>query len=190
MPRRDQLPSRRTVKRCHRRRQKPRRRQAEFPSKHVPVRASLIKRTRNHQRTPKVSQTILPSWGPGFLGLFINHRGNVRTVRIGFNLNASRNEWVTPVGVGRIQDKTRWTKALGEAGTVVYGDWTEGSEPNKHRSAGDRVTSVPHWSGPVRSIGQHDRCESGRRRGKTMTPGAPMRWLWHRSGKTRGCWFV
>ena len=27
-----------------------------------------------------------------------------------------------PVGVERIQDKTRWTKALGEAVTVVYGD--------------------------------------------------------------------
>jgi len=33
--------------------------------------------------------------------------------RIGFNLNASRNAWVTAVGVERIQDKTRWTKALG-----------------------------------------------------------------------------
>ena len=26
--------------------------------------------------------------------------------------------------VGRIQDKTRWTKALGEAVTFVYGDCT------------------------------------------------------------------
>ena len=27
--------------------------------------------------------------------------------------------------VGRIQDKARWTKALGEAATVVYGDCNE-----------------------------------------------------------------
>jgi hypothetical protein len=31
---------------------------------------------------------------------------------------------VTPVGVERVQDKTRWTKALGEAVMVVYGDYT------------------------------------------------------------------
>ena len=64
--------------------------------------------------------------------------------RIGFNLNASRERWMTGVTVGRIQDKTRWTKALGEAVTVVYGDWNEGSEPNKHCRGGDRVTRGLH----------------------------------------------
>ena len=34
----------------------------------------------------------------------------------------AESDWVTAVGVGRIQDKTRWTKALGEARMVVYGD--------------------------------------------------------------------
>ena len=34
------------------------------------------------------------------------------------------SDWVTAVGIGRIQDKTRWTKALGEAVMVVYGDCT------------------------------------------------------------------
>ena len=34
----------------------------------------------------------------------------------------AESAWVTAVGVGRIQDKTRWTKALGEAVTFVYGD--------------------------------------------------------------------
>ena len=34
----------------------------------------------------------------------------------------AQNDWVRAVGVGRIQDKTRWTKALGEAVTVAYGD--------------------------------------------------------------------
>jgi hypothetical protein len=34
------------------------------------------------------------------------------------------SDWVTAIGIGRIQDKTRWTKALGEAATFVYGDCT------------------------------------------------------------------
>ena len=38
----------------------------------------------------------------------------------------AENDWVRAVGLGRIQDKTRWTKALGEAVTVAYGDWNEG----------------------------------------------------------------
>jgi hypothetical protein len=37
----------------------------------------------------------------------------------------AENDWTTAVVVGRIQDKTRWTKALGEAVTVVYGDCKE-----------------------------------------------------------------
>ena len=32
------------------------------------------------------------------------------------------SDWVTAIGIGRIQDKTRWTKALGEAATFVYWD--------------------------------------------------------------------
>jgi len=48
--------------------------------------------------------------------------------------------------VGRIQDKTRWTKALGEAVMVVYGDCNEGSEPSKQRSTGDCEASGPHSS--------------------------------------------
>ena len=47
----------------------------------------------------------------------------------------AESDWVTAVGVGRIQDKTRWTKALGEAVTVVYGDCNEDIEPSKHSSA-------------------------------------------------------
>ena len=34
----------------------------------------------------------------------------------------AESDWATAVAVGRIQDKTRWTKALGEAVMVVYGD--------------------------------------------------------------------
>ena len=36
----------------------------------------------------------------------------------------AENDRVTAIGIGRIQDKTRWTKALGEAVTFVYGDCT------------------------------------------------------------------
>ena len=46
----------------------------------------------------------------------------------------SESDWATAVGVGRIQDKTRWTKALGEAVPVVYGDCNEDIELSKHSS--------------------------------------------------------
>jgi hypothetical protein len=58
----------------------------------------------------------------------------------------AESDWARVMGVGRIQDKTRWTKAVGEAVTVVYGDCNEDSEPSKHCSTGDRETSRPHWS--------------------------------------------
>jgi hypothetical protein len=45
--------------------------------------------------------------------------------------------------VGRIQDKTRWTKAVGEAARVVYGDSNEDIELSKHSSAG--VHEVTGW---------------------------------------------
>ena len=40
----------------------------------------------------------------------------------------AESDWATAVGVGGIQDKTRWTKAVGEAVTVVYGDCNEDIE--------------------------------------------------------------
>ena len=40
----------------------------------------------------------------------------------------AESDWATAIGVGRIQDKTRWTKAVGEAVTVVYGDYNEDIE--------------------------------------------------------------
>ncbi|HXV81460.1 MAG TPA: hypothetical protein VEG60_16405 [Candidatus Binatia bacterium] len=46
----------------------------------------------------------------------------------------TESDSVTPVGVERIQDKTRWTKALGEAVTVAYGDCNEDIELSKHSS--------------------------------------------------------
>jgi hypothetical protein len=42
--------------------------------------------------------------------------------RIGFKLNARRSDWATAVGIERIQVKTRWTKAVGEAvGGILWG---------------------------------------------------------------------
>jgi hypothetical protein len=47
------------------------------------------------------------------------------------------SDWVTAVGIGRIQDKTRWTKALGEAVTFVYGDCTgEIGRSRRNRTVG------------------------------------------------------
>ena len=43
-----------------------------------------------------------------------------------------QSDWVRAVGLGRIQDKTRWTKALGEAVTVVYGDCKEELGQGRH----------------------------------------------------------
>jgi len=58
----------------------------------------------------------------------------------------AETDWVTAVGIGRIQDKTRWTKALGEAATVVYGDCNEDIESSQRRRTDDRETSEPHSS--------------------------------------------
>jgi hypothetical protein len=43
----------------------------------------------------------------------------------------SEIDWVIAVRIGRIQDKTRWTKALGEAVTLVYGDCMGGDWPEQ-----------------------------------------------------------
>ena len=43
--------------------------------------------------------------------------------------------------VGRILDKTRWTKALGEVATVLYVDCNEDIDLSKHSRAGGHETS-------------------------------------------------
>jgi hypothetical protein len=53
----------------------------------------------------------------------------------------AQSDRATVVGLGRIQDKTRWTKALGEAATVVYGDCTE-------EIVQSRTTSIVGRRGP------------------------------------------
>jgi phosphoserine phosphatase len=58
----------------------------------------------------------------------------------------AESDWARVVGVGRIQDKTRWTKALGEAVTVVYGDCIEDVDLSKHSGAGGHETTMRHLS--------------------------------------------
>ena len=53
----------------------------------------------------------------------------------------AENDWATAVGVGRIQDKTRWTKALGGAATVLYGDCNEVIDLRKYSSTSGHETT-------------------------------------------------
>jgi hypothetical protein len=56
------------------------------------------------------------------------------------------SDWVTAIGIGRIQDKTRWTKALGGAVTFVYGDCTgeigqsRRNDTDGHENTGQSLT--------------------------------------------------
>ena len=58
----------------------------------------------------------------------------------------AESDWVTAIGIGRIQDKTRWTKAVGEAVTFVYGDCTgeigqsRRNGPVGHENTGQSLT--------------------------------------------------
>ena len=54
----------------------------------------------------------------------------------------AESDWATAVAVGRIQDKTRWTKALGEAVTFVYGDCTGEIGRSKGNSTVGRETTA------------------------------------------------
>src|SRR5713226_2973484 len=92
--------------------------------------------------------------------------------------------------VGRILDKTRWTKGLGNAATVVYGDCNEDIELSKHSSAGGHETTRRYLS--LRLIATHARNarEGGLRRGNVMKHGAPMRRLWRRAPGRHASWVV
>jgi hypothetical protein len=58
----------------------------------------------------------------------------------------AESDWARAGGIGRIQDKTRWTKALGEAVTVVYGDCSKDVELSKHSGTGGHETTRRHLS--------------------------------------------
>ena len=63
-----------------------------------------------------------------------------------------RTEIAAAIGVrvGRIQDKTRWTKAVGEAATFVYGDCNEEIDLSQHSSK-QRVLLMTAYSGRTQS---------------------------------------
>ena len=97
---------------------------------------------------------------------------------------------LTDLRVGRIQDKTRWTKALGEAVMVVYGDCTGEIGQSKrtayigHESTGPSLPQRWDGTGERNSIG----CRPIRR--EVWKTGELMRGLWHRAMQTRGLLFV
>jgi hypothetical protein len=64
---------------------------------------------------------------------------------------------VTLVGVERFQDKTRWTKALGEAVPVVYGDCNEDIGLSKHSST-VRLRRPGHFESTIGRdrVGKHN----------------------------------
>jgi hypothetical protein len=110
--------------------------------------------------------------------------------RIGFNLNASRNAWVTAVGVERIQDKTRWTKALGEAVTCVYGDCTEEIRRSRHSRTVGHENTGPSLMQRVVATGWENAIDSRPTRREVMKQVAPMRGLWHRALQAHRFLFV
>src|SRR5688572_20663505 len=97
---------------------------------------------------------------------------------------------MTPVGVGRIQDKTRWTKALGEAVTFVYGDCTGEIRRSRcsrtvgHENTGQLLTQR------LVATGWLNVTESRPTRRKVMKQVEPMRGLWHRAAQLHGLLFV
>ena len=80
--------------------------------------------------------------------------------------------------VGRIEDKTRWTKAVGEAARVVYGDSNEDIELSKHSSAGVHEVTGCCLSWRVTATNARNARGGGLRRRNVMKHGAPMSWLW------------
>ena len=97
---------------------------------------------------------------------------------------------LTDLRVGRIQDKTRWTKALGEAATIVYGDCKEDICQSRHRTAVGHETSGHDLSFRRTAARWRNGSESGLRRGEAMKHGAPMRWLWYRAWGRHASWVV
>jgi hypothetical protein len=78
------------------------------------------------------------------------------------------SDWVTAVGVERIEDKTRWTKALGEAVTFVYGDCNEEiGQSRRKRTAGYENTGPSLTQGLV-GTGWRSTIESGAKRGEVI----------------------
>jgi hypothetical protein len=97
---------------------------------------------------------------------------------------------VTPVGVERIQDKTRWTKALGEAVTFVYGNCTGEIGQSRCNSTVGYENTGPSLTQRLVATGWRNAIENRPTRRNVMKQVEPMRGLWHRAMQTHGLFFV
>ena len=96
---------------------------------------------------------------------------------------------MTAVAVGRIQDKTRWTKALGEAVTFVYGNCTGEIRRSKcSRTVGHENTGP--WLTQRLVATELNVTESRPTKREVMKQVELMRGLWHRAMQLDGFLFV
>jgi len=102
----------------------------------------------------------------------------------------AENDWATAVAVGRIQDKTRWTKALGEAVRFVYGDCTGEIGQSRCNSAVGYENTRPSLMQRWVATGWQNAIESRSIRRELMKPVAPMGGLWHRAAQAHRFLFV
>ena len=97
---------------------------------------------------------------------------------------------MTEVRVERIQDKTRWTKALSEAATFVYGDCTEEIGQSRRNSGVGHENIGPSSMRRLGATGWQNAIESRPTRRDGMKQVAAMRGLWHSAMQTHGLLFV
>src|SRR5207245_9731462 len=93
-------------------------------------------------------------------------------------------------GVERIQDKTRWTKALGETITFVYGDCTGEIRRSRHSRTVGHENTRQLLTQRLVATGWLNVTESRPTRCKVMKQVEQMCWLWRRAMQTRGLLFV
>ena len=102
----------------------------------------------------------------------------------------AESDWVTAVGVGRIQDKTRWTKALGEAVTFVYGDCWDEIGQSKDNDTVDHENTGPSLAQRLVASGWRNAIENRPTRRELMKQDESVRGLWHRAVQAHGFLFV
>ena len=93
---------------------------------------------------------------------------------------------MTAIAVGRIQDKTRWTKALGEAVTVVYGDCTGDIGQSRHNDTVGQENTGPLLTQRLAVTGQRNSIGCRPTRREAWKNGELMRGLWHRGAQLHG----
>ena len=97
---------------------------------------------------------------------------------------------MTAVGVERIQDKTRWAKALGEAVTFVYGDCTGEIGQSRRNSTVGHENTGPSLMQRWVATGWRNAIENRPTRRNVMKQVELMCGLWYRAIQTHGLFFV